>query len=235
MSYEVYRKEIERIRKSVSFGTYMETISDKIFKILPLVDTQDMDILKLHIKRIFGNEYNQFVDEIFTKYDKILTTVNKIYDYGEDISDTASRIIKYEKVSKIYLGDYSDKAQKLITKNISDGIAKNLTIKEISDSLKGTEERVTTYADALAETQFMGYSRTCKAEKASIAEVRWFEYVGVETARTREFCLEHLGKHYNIDEIKKMNNGPGQLKPVLTYCGGWRCNHEWEPDPFYNK
>jgi len=64
-----------------------------------------------------------------------------------------------------------------------------------------------------------------KAEKAKDFEYR--VYVGPVDEKTRDFCLEHVGNVYTLDEINDMDNG--QTGNVLIDRGGWNCRHDWEP------
>lgn len=60
------------------------------------------------------------------------------------------------------------------------------------------------------------------------AGIKKYHYTGAKAERA--FCVKHLGNDYTIEEIERMDNGQGL--PVLTSCGGWRCQHTLTPNPF---
>ena len=115
------------------------------------------------------------------------------------------------------------------------GIVDKLSLKDFSDKIKQVDDVVAGYSETIAKTQMKGYGRALKYEKANIGEVFYYEYVNPLHDNSRQFCIDHVGNTYHIDVINKMQNGAKQLKPVIDYCGGWNCNHDWEPDPFYTE
>jgi hypothetical protein len=85
--------------------------------------------------------------------------------------------------------------------------------------------------EIIAITLIKAFGQSLKFEKALLGEVFYFEYVGIKRKDTRDFCLEHMGKTFHLEEIMKMNNG--ELVPCIIFGGGWGCHHYWEPVPFY--
>lgn len=231
-----YRTEIAAMQKQVSFTEFNERIFEKVFDYAVRNREDDFYSIKADINKIFSPEYERFVRLALSKYEQILNVTNDMYsDIGGNITKEMSRMKRLETLNRQSLGEYSDSALKKISKTISAGIYKEYDWKKLSGELQKLKGKTEIYADVLAQTQLKGYSRLAKAEKARIGSVEWFLYTGIIRETTRPFCLEHAGNYYHIDEINAMNNGPKQLKPVLVYCGGWRCIHELEPDPFYNK
>ncbi len=74
-------------------------------------------------------------------------------------------------------------------------------------------------------------SRSALIEKAKRAGVEWYKYSGIKRDSIRDFCDEHLNKHYTLKQIQAMRNG--NREPVELYAGGWNCIHDWLPDPLH--
>lgn len=83
------------------------------------------------------------------------------------------------------------------------------------------------HADSFINTQLAAFDNTTALEIANLAGLKRAQYFGPIGKNTREFCLKLLGKGgtYAEKEIRAMDNGQGL--PVIRYCGGYRCMHEW--------
>jgi len=81
--------------------------------------------------------------------------------------------------------------------------------------------------DAYINTQYAGFDNSANKTVADLAGLRKAVYGGTIGPNTRIFCRRLLENPalYTEDEIRKMDNGQGL--PVIRYCGGYRCMHEW--------
>lgn len=87
------------------------------------------------------------------------------------------------------------------------------------------------------DTALKAFSRSIVTSKAKESGFDYFEYLGPDDSVTREFCqdvlegnypgLERSEPIYTVDEIESMDNG--QDLPVMEYCGGYNCRHQWRP------
>lgn len=232
------------VKRYTSFYDYMQelikeldpedlktVLSGKLFELYKHVAAED--VLR-EVGKIVDPQINKYFEEVRKDYDKIIKVVNELYgDISQDVNRDLSRIKAIERINSANVGTYTKRETKRITKIFRDGLEQKLSAKEIQNQLIKIGGRVATYSEALANTQVMSYGRTCKHEKAIVGGVQWFEYVGAKTDNTRTFCLECLAQgYYTFAEIEKLSNGAGQPKPVSTYAGGYRCKHQFEPDPF---
>ena len=82
-------------------------------------------------------------------------------------------------------------------------------------------------ADAFAITQLAGFDNSTSKTIADLSGLRSAVYFGSLGPNTRLFCAELLSqaKVWTETQILGMNNGQGL--PVIRYCGGYRCVHEW--------
>jgi hypothetical protein len=92
---------------------------------------------------------------------------------------------------------------------------------ELAKILEHAEGRVQT----LYDTAVSVYGRQVEAESAGDDPTTRFAYFGPVDQKTREFCLDHVGKVYTRAEIDRLDNG--QLSNVFLTAGGWNCRHQW--------
>lgn len=55
--------------------------------------------------------------------------------------------------------------------------------------------------------------------------IQYVQYSG-PTGTLRNFCKEHIGKIYSIEEAKKLKNDFGQS--AFVWVGGYNCRHRWD-------
>lgn len=79
-------------------------------------------------------------------------------------------------------------------------------------------------AYTITNTQIAGLDNTASKAIADLALLEDGLYDG-PTGNSREFCEERVGKIYTMEEIAAMDNGQGL--PVIRYCGGYNCLHDW--------
>lgn len=227
-----FRKQLTALQKSVGFQEHWLSIAAKILDAISkelfahLTTSQQRQLLQ----KLFRPDNAQFVDEVFRAFNATLEIVNTLYDdLGVDIQRDFSKIRAIEKINRTYLGDYEEDAVRDVHRELRIGLFRNENVRQITKRLAGVGGKVTFFADTIARTQIKGYGRTAKAEKARIGEVFFHQYVGIIRPTTRPFCEALINTTHHIDDINKMRNG--NLEPVVQFCGGWNCYHDWEPDP----
>lgn len=235
---ETFREYVDKLQKDLSFTEFRAVMEAKLFDFA----SKNPDVLELaEVKREIGKfikpVFKEYFDLVFANYDNVIYTINDLYsDLGLDVGRDMTRIKAIERVNKTDIGRYSQSSLNRIAKTVRESLAAQKTEKELIKDLSRISSKVQTYSEALAKTQMKGYARTVKAEKSMLGDVEWFEYVGWIRPKTRTFCLKCLGeKMFKLSTIlNDLDNGPSQPKPVITYAGGWRCAHDFEPDPFYS-
>jgi len=230
-----FRAEIADLQSTLSFEEFYRTIKAKILNALSFDSSAFKELSaaqqRRFVARLFKTGQGQYAIKIFQTFDDTLDVVNTLYkDLGVDASRDFSKIVAIEKINRAELGDYGESSIKDIQTVIRKSLIDGDDVKQIARRLKTLDEKVVHYADTIARTQVKGYARLAKAEKARLAEVFLYEYTGPIIKTTRPFCLALIGKTLHIDTINKMRNG--NKEPVRTYCGGWNCHHDLEPDPF---
>lgn len=83
------------------------------------------------------------------------------------------------------------------------------------------------HVDSLVNTQLAGFDNTSAKTVADLAGLKHAKYLGHIGPNTRQFCQDLLNANliYTETEIRAMDNHQGL--PVIRYCGGYRCTHEW--------
>lgn len=136
-----------------------------------------------------------------------------------------------DELFKVDFGDYTIEEISSVKRIIWNGLQNNNSHVEIANQLKSINGNVADNATSLSKTLVKAYGRIRTLQKALIAEIYWFEYVGILYEHTCSFCKSRLTHHFHIDEILAMKNG--NLEPAIFFGGGFECTHDWEPDPFY--
>lgn len=80
----------------------------------------------------------------------------------------------------------------------------------------------------LYDTSVSIFGRQVEALQAGDDPETPFLYVGPVDGKTRDFCLERVGKVFTRQEIDAMDNGKNQPKPVFLTAGGFSCRHVWQ-------
>jgi len=94
------------------------------------------------------------------------------------------------------------------------------------------------HAEAIADTAQVAWYRTAsdRTYRAIESDLPGFkieyEYDGPLDSLNRRVCKlwrqqSIAGKRWTREDIDKLDNGAGQPKPVMIFCGGIRCRHQW--------
>jgi len=228
-----FREDMAALQRELKFGSRMAVIQDKLLDYLARTKIEPKYLRELInvIEPNFRPEFQKFINDTLKKYNNILDIVNDYYsDLGVDIQRDFSRIKAIEIITRARMGEYEQKAIREIARQLRKGLLDKKSYKKIAKDLAKVGEKVSFYSETIARTQVKAYGQAAVTEKANIAQVFAYEYIGIIRRNTRLFCRHTVGKTLHIDDIRRMRNG--QLEPVITYRGGWNCHHDWEPDPF---
>jgi hypothetical protein len=99
-------------------------------------------------------------------------------------------------------------------------------VSEIIRDLALTLDRTQAQAATLFDTQMTIFGRQVEAAKTEdLGPEQPFLYSGPVDAKTRDWCLERVGKVFTREEIDAMDNE--QLPNVMLTGGGFHCRHAW--------
>jgi hypothetical protein len=232
-----FQRQIADLAVRLSPESHFDIVKSKVIDYLekhPGVDQRDMEYV---LKQAFNPEFAQWLKKIFESYNTSLDLVNELYsDLGVDVQRDFSKIRRIEEINRTQLGNYSEDSYKALRKAVRISIVDNLSAKESGALISSTSDKAAAYGQVIANTQLKAYNRTAKREKANLAGVVWYKYMGLLRERSRTFCRETLNEYHHIDEINGFTAaevGKAFITPCIIYCGGWNCRHDWEPDPFY--
>lgn len=230
-----FQQTIRDLQESLSFEEYNKVIQAKIIDFITRSgDFRDMT--KQDLRRLIGNffhpEYMKYNMQTESKILEGIDIVNALYDdIGPQVEQNWQTLLATEEVVRAKIGQYEKKAIEHYTYIMRKAARDALPVDEVAKRIADAGGKVEFYADTLARTGVKGIARTAKAEKARLGEVFWQQYVGIIRPETRPFCEAMKGQTRHVNTIRQMRNG--QIEPVLHYCGGFNCHHDWEPDPFY--
>jgi len=86
------------------------------------------------------------------------------------------------------------------------------------------------HAETIARTRLMEINSLLTLKKANEAGVTKFKYVGGLVRDSRQWCKEHVGKIYTLNEImgwEKIQWAGKKAGNPFIVRGGWNCIHRW--------
>lgn len=95
-------------------------------------------------------------------------------------------------------------------------------VRDVAKVLDTSEARIQT----LYDTSVSIYGRQVEGAAAGDEPETVFAYMGPVDAKTRDFCLERVGKVFTRAEIDEMDNE--QIANVFLTGGGYNCRHVWQ-------
>ncbi len=137
--------------------------------------------------------------------------------------------INYEKLIAAYSVDFTEIAgstRDLVVKAFRESVNKEYGFETIRTKLLKMELG-SNQVYTLANTAVAQFDNAAMFEFARQAGVEKYQYDGVLSPTSRDFCVRHFRKIYTYEEIMAMDNGQGL--PVWTSCGGYNCQHFWTP------
>lgn len=231
--YERFALDVQHLSRSLNPA---ETYARARAKLLDLFARSGLDAaeairIRPLINATLSEDLNPLVERIIQSYRDTLDIVNIHYnDLGVDLTRDFDLIRAIEETNIAELGTYKQRTIDDIERAFREVATDTGRVRDLEEKLKGVGGKAATFARVIANTQIKTVARVAKAEKARIAEVHFYQYVGIIRETTRPFCEALVGHSFDINTIRAMDNG--NRNPVLYYCGGWNCIHDWEPDPF---
>lgn len=111
----------------------------------------------------------------------------------------------------------------------------DLTV-EVSQLLVGGTDKagrpMAAHAKTIATTGYREADSIILEKKGEEFEIEKWEYAGSLIKDSREWCANHVGKTYTMEEIREWEErswkGKKEGNPFVTR-GGWNCRHRWLP------
>ena len=119
-----------------------------------------------------------------------------------------------------------DNAANALYRAVSQHLAGSRDVRDILRSLTKTLDREAHEVGAVFDTQVSIFGRQVEDLRSQkLPPDQPYLYSGPIDGRTREWCLQRVGKIYTRDEIDRMDNG--QIPNVFLSAGGYRCRHSF--------
>jgi len=231
-----YAKQVEDLYEQLGFVGLYSTFKEKLLNFAAAVNF-DSDELQDYINQVnvFWNpEYRYYMDDIVYVFDQTIAVANNYYGEWGRVHKQMDKVRAAESVVNSKLGNYGEAAVEFISEKWRTSVLERESWQQLAERFKTSiDGKVVFHAETLGRTMAKGYSRRLKKIQADIAEIKYYEYVGIIRGSTRPFCLACNGHHFSANEIRLSGNG--QIGPVIQYCGGYNCHHDLEPDPDYTK
>jgi hypothetical protein len=121
--------------------------------------------------------------------------------------------------------DEGDAVAKALWQATVRGIFGSRDVNSILTDLGQVLDRREPVIRTLYDTSISIYGRQVEALLSDESEDPVYAYMGPADEKTRDFCLEHVGKVYTREQIDELDNG--QLNDVFLTGGGYNCRHQW--------
>ncbi len=231
--YERFERDLAQLREGVTVAQYLARVRTRLLNYLSRTGTDRNDIptVRAYLRDLIPLELQPFVDQVTGSYLTTLDLINEHYaDFGVVITRDFPRVQAVgQRFTPRPRPVRQDVLDALVRELRASGI-QNESISGLKKRIDGLESKASNSALALAETQVMTVARAGTADQARSAGIGIFQYVGLRRGSNRPFCHVMVGQTLTITTIDQLRNG--NREPVLLNCGGWRCIHKWEPDPF---
>jgi hypothetical protein len=136
--------------------------------------------------------------------------------------------IRIEGMKALQLGnllDEGDAVAKALWQATVRGIFGSRDVNSILTDLGQVLDQREPVIRTLYDTSISIYGRQVEALLSDDSEDPVYAYMGPADEKTRDFCLEHVGKVYTREQIDELDNG--QLNDVFLTGGGYNCRHQW--------
>lgn len=137
-------------------------------------------------------------------------------------------LIRLEALKALNLGNLLDEGQvtaDALWQSTIRGIFGSRDVDQILADLGLVLDKREPQIRTLYDTSISIYGRQVESLLGDIEDEPVYAYMGPADQKTRDFCLEHVGKVYTREQIDQLNNG--QLNDVFLTGGGYNCRHSW--------
>lgn len=124
---------------------------------------------------------------------------------------------------------WTDEAPRL-SAHIQRALVAGDTLAELEQQVRVLTGQTRARVKARVFTALSMAQRATTVAQAEAAPGSWvFVYVGNDDRLTRPFCDRCLGQAWTREALDRLDNGPGQPKPVSIALGGYNCRHSLAP------
>jgi hypothetical protein len=133
----------------------------------------------------------------------------------------AARIQALKELARLDLLAQGDDVAIAVWRSVVQGIYSQRPIPDVLDDLSAALDKSMAEASTLYDTTVSVFGRQVELLKAT--DTQRYLFAGPVDAKTRPFCLKHVGKVYTRDELDALDNG--QTGSTFLTMGGYNCRH----------
>jgi hypothetical protein len=136
-----------------------------------------------------------------------------------------ARIQALKELARLDLLAQGDDVAIALWRSVVQGLYSKRPIADVLDDLSEVLDKSMAEVGTLYDTTVSIFGRQIELLKSTGDEDEMFLYAGPIDAKTREFCLRHVGRVYTREEIEDLDNG--QTGSTFLTGGGYNCRHHW--------
>jgi hypothetical protein len=158
---------------------------------------------------------------------EVLRTVPGAEEFAPDAIQNIERVMQGQLSS---LADVWSDGADALRLAIDRGIVTGADLSEVTENVQAALDVTFSQAETVVNSAIMGTHRQTLLEVGEEADDEIvYLYLGADDSKTRPFCAEHKDKAYSKEALDRLDNGPGQPKPVSAFLGGYNCRHTLSP------
>ena len=200
----------------------------------------------LQMRKAIAKEFGKYSDaaQIASDFSPVSKELGKIFkDAG--ISNAMTRadgtILKtLSQDSFLQMSALGDQYAAQISNKIYSAVLVGDSVEDLTEEVSqllvgGTDKAgrsMAAHAKTIATTGYREADSIILEKKGEEFDIKKWEYAGSLIKDSREWCVDHVGKTYTMEEIKAWEErswkGKRSGNPFVTR-GGWNCRHRWLP------
>ena len=177
--------------------------------------------------------FNGFQDIALTFHDQL---ANELYQYslvGKPVAESIKAV--QQKINGVYIESDKDEINRLVEIAKGEGEEAEEAVEALHRvyAADRTGNNMRRYARQMVHDSIMQFDAGIAVASSKEAGIENFEYFGTVVNDSRDWCVRHIGKIYNLDEMRvewEENDWKGKAAgdPMIVR-GGYNCRHHWIP------
>ena len=241
------KKNLKMVKESTNI------LTQKLIDASTMLDTKDGVLVsdkvafaqaqKLHakIEELYGTEFTAKMKKEIKDLSKVKGIVkDNLSSLGESVRFTSLDNDMMTTLAESYYADFvslsaanKDKVVQAMYNQVIANAPYSDLVNTITGAVKGlksaTGRPLSQYAALYARDMTMNFHNQVMLTKAG-NDYDKFLYMGTIMARSRDFCIQRVGKAYTKKQIKSWTyKWAGKSGPAMTHRGGYNCRHHWQP------
>ena len=174
------------------------------------------------VNELLNSGYQGVLTESLVRHEKLFKNIIQLSPKSLNRLNKlkATDLSQYVRLERNFAIDLNNQ---IIGLNLETVDATNI-LKTLNDKLI---PKIKNDVSVVIDTGLKGAYRTGNNAIATDAGLTMFQYVGGLIQTSRKFCIKHLNEIKTLEQWDELSAEQGQIAPVSTFLGGFRCQHDF--------